>query len=189
MRKSREAAAETRERIVATAAAEFRRNGIGGTGLAGLMAAAGLTHGGFYRHFEAKDTLVAEACALASTALSATLAAASARRSGRAAFKAAVASYLSPQHRDHPAAGCPFVALGSELARASEPVRETAAAGFMALVDALAAQLDDRQPAAARKEAMAAMCTMVGALTMARIVPDAALSAEILANARQHCAP
>ena len=65
MRKSKQEAAETRRRIVKAAAAKFRLNGIGGTGLSDLMAAAGLTHGGFYRHFESKDQLVAEACAAA----------------------------------------------------------------------------------------------------------------------------
>ena len=63
MRKSREEAAQTRKRIVTAAAAEFRKNGIVATGLNDLMKAAGLTHGGFYKHFESKDQLVAEACA------------------------------------------------------------------------------------------------------------------------------
>jgi TetR/AcrR family transcriptional regulator, transcriptional repressor for nem operon len=65
MKKSKLEAAETRRRIVKTAAAEFRRNGIHATGLSDVMAAAGLTHGGFYRHFDSKDELVAEACAAA----------------------------------------------------------------------------------------------------------------------------
>jgi AcrR family transcriptional regulator len=63
MRKSKQEAAQTRQRIIEAAAVELRRNGIGGTGLAGQMAAAGLTHGGFYRHFDSKDQLIAEACA------------------------------------------------------------------------------------------------------------------------------
>src|ERR1700740_58096 len=65
MRKSKQEAVETRRRIVKAAAAKFRQNGIGGTGLSDLMAAAGLTHGGFYRHFDSKDQIVAEACAAA----------------------------------------------------------------------------------------------------------------------------
>ena len=65
MKKSKLEAAETRRRIVKTASAEFRRNGIHATGLSDVMAAAGLTHGGFYRHFDSKDDLVAEACAAA----------------------------------------------------------------------------------------------------------------------------
>jgi TetR/AcrR family transcriptional repressor of nem operon len=65
MKRSKQETAETRKRIVETAATEFRRNGIDGTGLADLMGAAGLTHGGFYRHFDSKDHLVAESCAAA----------------------------------------------------------------------------------------------------------------------------
>src|SRR5260370_8316547 len=72
MRKSKQEAAATRRRIVKAAAAKFRLNGIGGTGLSDLMAAAGLTHGGFYRHFESKDQLVAEACAAATESAMAT---------------------------------------------------------------------------------------------------------------------
>src|SRR5467141_5158069 len=69
MRKSRIEAAKTRERIVTAAAAEFRQHGIVATGLADLMKAAGLTHGGFYRHFDSKDQLVAEASASGAAAL------------------------------------------------------------------------------------------------------------------------
>ncbi len=69
MRKSREEAAQTRKRIVEAASCEFRKNGIVATGLNDLMKAAGLTHGGFYKHFESKDQLVAEACAEAVEAI------------------------------------------------------------------------------------------------------------------------
>ncbi len=72
MRKSKQEAAETRQRILKAAAAKFRQNGIGGTGLSDLMAAAGLTHGGFYRHFDSKDHVVAEACAAATESAIAT---------------------------------------------------------------------------------------------------------------------
>jgi len=68
MRKSKQETALTRERIVKAAASEFRQHGIVATGLADLMSAAGLTHGGFYRHFDSKDQLVAEASAVASAA-------------------------------------------------------------------------------------------------------------------------
>src|SRR3954466_4732429 len=101
MRKSKAEAAETRKRIVAVAAAEFRKNGIVATGLSDLMKAAGLTHGGFYKHFESKDQLIAEACAEAGRALVE-------RVSANTAKGSAVSSYLSVRHRDNPAAGCPL---------------------------------------------------------------------------------
>ena len=104
MRKSREEAAQTRKRIVSAAAAEFRRNGVVATGLSELMAAAGLTHGGFYKHFESKDQLVREACREAvETAILETVAAAASKGSG---FETA---YLSTDHRDNPADRLPAV--------------------------------------------------------------------------------
>ena len=133
MRKSKAEAAETRKRIVAAAAAEFRKNGIVATGLADLMKAAGLTHGGFYKHFESKDQLVAEACAEAGRELSEKVAANTAKGS-------AVSSYLSTRHRDNPADGCPLAALGPELARCDEKTRAVATAGFERLVGILAGQ-------------------------------------------------
>ena len=69
MRKSKQEAAVTRQRIIRAAAAAFRKNGIAGTGLSDLMAAAGLTHGGFYRHLDSKDQIVAEACTAAGESL------------------------------------------------------------------------------------------------------------------------
>src|SRR3954469_8038444 len=102
MRKSREEAAQTRKRIVTAAAGEFRKSGIVATGLNDLMKAAGLTHGGFYKHFESKDQLVAEACAEAVEALIEKVS---------AAGPGAGATYPSPRHRDHPADGCPLAAI------------------------------------------------------------------------------
>src|SRR5580693_7777229 len=112
MRKSREEAAQTRKRIVTAAAGEFRKNGIVASGLNDLMKAAGLTHGGFYKHFESKDQLVTEACMEAvDTAIRERLAAAASEEAG------AAAAYLSTGHRDNPASGCPLSAIGSELGR------------------------------------------------------------------------
>src|SRR5712692_3024573 len=106
MRKSREEAAQTRKRIVTAAAGEFRKNGVVATGLNDLMRAAGLTHGGFYKHFESKDQLVAEACAEAvETAVCERLAAAASAGAG------AAAAYRSADHRDNPATGCPLSAI------------------------------------------------------------------------------
>ena len=130
MRKSREEAAETRRRIVRAAAQEFRGKGIVATGLADLMRAAGLTHGGFYKHFGSKDQLVAEACADAVREMIGSMEA-------QPTVNAAVAGYLSAQHRDHPTSGCPLSAIGSELARTDASTRETVTAGFERLVDLL----------------------------------------------------
>ena len=180
MRKSKSESAETRKRIVSAASAEFRRNGVDGTGLADLMSAAGLTHGGFYKHFESKDQVVEEALAAASESMAEELKAALSRAPGSRGFNAALAEYLSPEHRDAPADGCPLAAMASELVRSSDEVRERATAGFLNMVDALAARMEGLSPAAAKKKAMFMVCAMIGAVTVARVVNDPELSASIL---------
>ncbi|WP_250494962.1 TetR/AcrR family transcriptional regulator [Caballeronia sp. GAWG1-1] len=181
MRKSRQEAAETRERIVESASTRFRENGIDGTALADLMAQAGLSHGGFYKHFGSKEQVVLESLELASDTLRETMSSALTRKSG---INAAVADYLSPEHRDNAGAGCPFVALSSELARSSDEVRTAATAGIERLVELFAGNLDE-PPAAARKQALVMLSTMIGALTLARMVNEPALSDTILREARK----
>ena len=175
MRKSREEAAETRKRIVRAAASEFREKGIVATGLADLMKAAGMTHGGFYKHFESKDELIAEACAEATQEVLE-------RLEAQPTINAAVAGYLSTRHRDTPASGCPFSAIGSELARTDEKTRDVATAAFERLVGLLAGNSNEK---AARRRALVAAATMIGAVTMSRVVNDPKLSAEILREAEK----
>jgi TetR/AcrR family transcriptional repressor of nem operon len=184
VRKSREEAAQTRKRIVTAAAGEFRKNGIVASGLNDLMKAAGLTHGGFYKHFESKDQLVTEACMEAvETAIRERLAAAASEGAG------AAAAYLSTGHRDNPASGCPLSAIGSELARSDEETRAAATDGFLRLVEIMAGQFGSIPPDVARRRALVAVSTMIGALTMSRIVSDPKLSAEILRSAEEHLTP
>ena len=175
MRKSREEAAQTRRRIVEAASSEFRKSGIVATGLNDLMKAAGLTHGGFYKHFTSKDQLVAEATAAALDALLEGMAA-------QPTVGAAVAAYLSARHRDNPASGCPLAALGSELSRSDGEAREAATAGFVRLVAILAGQVGTAE---SRSRALVAAATMIGAVTMARTVTDPELSKEILREAEK----
>jgi TetR/AcrR family transcriptional repressor of nem operon len=170
MRKSRQEAAETRRRIVNAAAHEFRENGIVATGLADVMKAAGLTHGGFYKHFTSKDQLVAEATTTALNTLLEEMAA-------HPTVKAGVASYLSTEHRDNPGSGCPLAALGGELFRSGNDVRAAATEGFLRLMAILARKSDTPD---ARRRALVTAATMIGALTMSRIVTDPELSTEIL---------
>ena len=179
MRKSREEAAETRKRIVRAAARKFREQGIVATGLNDLMKAAGLTHGGFYKHFESKDQLVAEACAHAvDTATGMGMEA-------QPTINAAVAAYLSTRHRDDPASGCPLAAIGSELSRTDKKTREAATEGFKRLVAVLAGKSKTEN---ARRRALVAVATMIGAVTMSRVVTDPGLSAEILSAAEKSLA-
>ena len=186
MRKSKQEAARTRERIVAAAAQEFRRNGITATGLSDLMAAAGLTHGGFYRHFASKEQLVAEACAAAMGAGAKTAAAALSPHGKRNGLHAFAASYLSPDHRDDRSGGCPLAALGSELVRADEKTRTAATEGVLNLVGLIAQQFGGMSPDVAQRRALVALATLVGALTLARMVTDPKLSTAILREAAKH---
>jgi TetR/AcrR family transcriptional repressor of nem operon len=188
MRRSKQEAAETRRRIISAAAVEFRRNGINNTGLSDLMAAAGLTHGGFYRHFESKDQLVVEACDAAVRSMVDRFAAAAVGKSTRKRLGAATARYLSVNHRDDPAHGCPLAALGSEIARCGEGVRSAATNGFLRLVEIIAAQYEGTRPDLARQRALAAASMMIGALTMSRMVTDPELSAEILSRTNRYLA-
>src|SRR5260221_7153900 len=146
MKKSKKEAAETRQRIVKTASAEFRRNGINGTGLSDLMSAAGLTHGGFYRHFDSKDQLVAESCAAAVDSMVESLTSALSRKTKRSGLEAGAASYLSKKHRDDSSGGRPFGALGSEPVRSDHTTRSRATDGFLKLVDIIAAQFGRARP-------------------------------------------
>jgi TetR/AcrR family transcriptional repressor of nem operon len=186
MKKSREETAQTRQRIVAAAANEFRTNGITATGLADVMAAAGLTQGGFYRHFDSKEQVLEESLAVASESLIKHIEAASSENNGKTALDAAIDAYLGDSHRENPAHGCPFVALGSELARSSESVRDITSAGVEGVLNALAGQIDGATPAAAREQAMIILSTLVGAVSLSRMVNDPALAESFVVQARKH---
>jgi TetR/AcrR family transcriptional repressor of nem operon len=188
MRKSRQEAAETRRRIVEVAAAEFRRNGIASTSLADVMAAAGLTHGGFYKHFASKEDLVAEACLQALHDNVDHVSQVIDKKKGKPALKAAAEDYLSTDHRDGVGAGCLFAALGGELAKSGDETRGAATEGLKQMLALLAAKDDSGDARAAEANAIAMWSTMVGALTLSRMVSDPALSKKILKEAQKHLA-
>lgn len=182
MRKSREETARTRARIVDNAARTLRTRGIRAAAVPTLMAEAGLTHGGFYRHFESKDELVAEACAAAIRSLAERMDGALTSTDGGLA---AAARYLSPAHRDRPGDGCPLAALGSELARLPHEDRAVVTAAVRDMIAVLARPTTGVSRAAAEDRALAALATMVGAVTLARIVSDPKMSDAILRSARR----
>ena len=184
MRVSREQAAANRERIIEVAGRLFRERGLDGIGVANLMKAAGLTHGGFYGHFECKEELEVEACerVLARTGEAWP---AMAAKNPETPLKGLLDWYLTAQHRDGPGDGCIYAALASDVARQSSPaLRRTFTAGLRPLLDTLVRIVPGRSRAARRQRALACLSTMVGALILARAVDDAKLSSEILAAAR-----
>ena len=188
MRVSREQAAENRQRIVEMAARLFRERGLDGIGVADLMKSAGLTHGGFYGHFQSKEDLMAQACA---RALEDSLAKWRERVEAEPEdpLAAVAALYLSASHCAQPGDGCALAALGSEAARQGAPVRHALTAGMRPLIDLLARIVPGRAQAARRQKALATFASMVGAVTLARDVDDPALAEEILQAVSAAVAP
>lgn len=186
MRKSRAETAETRQRIVETAARAFRRQGISATGVAEIMASAGLTHGGFYRHFESKDQLVTEA--LSATESNLVRDAAAAAEQGAGAMLKVFDAYMAPRYRDNVEDGCPLAAMGSELVRASGETRHAATASFRRIIETAAPFLHAAEGEDGLDDAMSLLTNMIGALTVARVVDDPALSDRILATTRRRIA-
>lgn len=173
---TREQAAANREKILEVAGTLFRERGFDRIGVADIMKEAGLTHGGFYGHFESKDDLVAQ-----STGRVLTRAGWLGRLTGKTSpsFADVVRAYLSPRHRDYPGTGCMFAALGSDVVRQPRGVRHAFTEGLRARVEALRTLMPGGSPNT-KREALAAMAALVGGLMLARAVDDPRLSDEIL---------
>lgn len=184
MRYNAEHKAATHKRIVAKAAEEFRLHGLEGVGIAPLMGALGLTHGGFYAHFDDKDALVEEAAALGMEQSLARIKAAMEAAPPGGRIQAVLDLYLSPGHRDHPEVGCPAPALGAELARRPEPVRRRFGQVLEEVIDQLATAIPGETRQQRRTRATALFSGLVGAVLLSRSVSDGRLSEAILRSAR-----
>jgi TetR/AcrR family transcriptional repressor of nem operon len=167
----------TRRRILDTAGRRFKLDGIDGSGIATLMGDAGLTNGAFYAHFQSKDDLVANVVA---EELRAQCERISALPPGPAALEGFVRDYLSPQHRDLPADGCPSAALLAEIGRCDDASRESYTAGVRSIVDVIATHLAPQSPRSARGKALGLFTLLVGTLQLSRAVLDPKLSDEVL---------
>ncbi|MEO6825280.1 MAG: TetR/AcrR family transcriptional regulator [Nitrosospira sp.] len=178
MKRSKAETAQTRRRILDAAAQAFKSNGIQGTGVAEIMAAAGLTHGGFYRHFASKDQLVAEMCAVSMDIF--VDAAGTAAGMSHESFLEYIEHTLSAEYRDDTLGGCPLVAMGSELVRADAATRRAASQGFEDIVNVIAKWMPFEDPSAARVDAIFTLVSMIGAVTMSRIIDNPELSNQIL---------
>ena len=186
MKVSREQAAENREKILSIAASIYREKGFDGIGIADLMKAAGLTHGGFYGHFSSKEDLMAQACTRAVDEL---LVAGDARQERNSdPFAAFIEHYLSLDHRDNPGSGCLMAALGADAARQSPKVRnaftENAQRLLQGMVQLIKGKAVDRlKPKEAHEKALVTLATLVGAQVIARAVDDEKLSKDVLKSA------
>jgi TetR/AcrR family transcriptional repressor of nem operon len=183
MKVTRAQAQANRQAVVEAAGRLFREHGVKGVGLAELMGAAGLTHGGFYKQFESKDKLVAEACgaALAAGALKWTRIAEAAKAADErreAPLAALVRHYLSPAHRDRIGEGCALAGLGPDAVRHDASLRPRFEEAVRAHAEVIERAISPSSTS--EDDALAALSTMVGALLLARMVEDEAFSRRIL---------
>jgi TetR/AcrR family transcriptional repressor of nem operon len=185
MRYSKEHKLETRARIVKKASIRLREKGAHGIGVADLMKDAGLTHGGFYAHFASREALVIEAFAHAMDRSTDRWRKLAEQTAPEKRLAAVVNSYLTETHRDDPGHGCAIPALGAEIARESAKTRKVFAGRLEQMIDMLAEQIPDIPRKAARKQAVAAIATMMGTLVMSRIAGNGEFSDEILGAGRE----
>ncbi|HET6217901.1 MAG TPA: TetR/AcrR family transcriptional regulator [Acidobacteriaceae bacterium] len=169
----------THKRIVAIASKRFREKGLAGFGIAELMKEAGLTVGGFYKHFDSRDELVAEAVSAAfgvwerqkDTAES---------EGQPLTFEKLIDDYVSDVHRKNPGVGCAFSALAPELARSDKRTRALTSEQVRDDIELIVGLLAGKDKRAARSRAILALSALVGAMSLARAVSDEELSREIL---------
>ena len=173
----------TRQRIIQTAGRRLKRDGIDGSGVATLMADAGLTNGAFYAHFASKDDLVA---ATVADQLREQRESLSAVAPGRAGVEQYVRAYLSAEHRDDPADGCPSAALLDEIGRGTDAVKRAYTDGLLAVIDDMAARLDPDDPPSARVKTLSVFATMAGTLQLSRALADRQLADAVLDQGRHN---
>jgi TetR/AcrR family transcriptional repressor of nem operon len=174
MRYSKEHKQETHARIVKKAATRLREKGAHGIGVADLMKDAGLTHGGFYAHFDYAMDRATERWRKVTAEVA-----------PEKRLSTIVDGYLSATHRDDPGQGCAVPALGAEIARESPKTRKAFALKLDQMIDMIADQIQDVPRKTARKQAMAALATMMGTIVMSRIAGNGEMSDEILSAGRE----
>ena len=184
MRVSRAQAEANREAVIDAASRLFREHGFDGIGLKDLMKGAGLTQGAFYKQFASKDDLAAQASRRAlESAFSRWSAAAAANP--KDPLGAVIAFYLSTEHREARMEGCPIVALGADAARQGIEVKASFEAGIKAHLEVLGRLIAEAAGEEPNGKAMAILSTMVGALTLSRVVNDPDLAKAFLDAAAQ----
>jgi TetR/AcrR family transcriptional regulator, transcriptional repressor for nem operon len=184
MRYSKEHKQETHTRIVKKASVRLREKGAHGIGVADLMKEAGLTHGGFYAHFDSREALVIEAFAYAMDRGTERWRKIAEQTPADKRLATIVETYLTSVHRDDPGHGCAVPTLGAEIARESSKTRRAFAAKLDQMIDMVADQIPDVPRKAARKQAMGTLATMIGTLVLSRIAGSGEFSDEILGAGR-----
>jgi len=170
----------TRRRMIETAGRRFKSDGIDGSGIATLVADAGLTNGAFYGHFASKDDLVAT---VVTQQLTDQVARVNAMPAGLASVETFLREYLSPTHRDDVPGGCPSAALLDEIGRCDATTRQAYTDGAQAMIAAIARHLDDGDADGTNQRAIGLFTLLVGSLQLARAVSDPDVSDRILTAA------
>jgi TetR/AcrR family transcriptional repressor of nem operon len=176
---------QTRSRIVENASYGLRQHGAKGLSVVDLMKLAGLTHGGFYNHFDSRAALVGEAVAFAMDQMTERWKKLANGKAGGERFEALIADYLSPRHRDDPKRGCALPALAADVARSGPGERRALASKLEKMIDVFAELLPDEEPQQARQIATGAIATMVGSMVLSRAVGAGKLSDGILDAGRR----
>ncbi len=185
MRYAPEHKGDIHQKIVKDAARRIRAEGVTGAAVSAVMRDAGLTHGGFYKHFRNKDALLAESLGEAFREISERLADAGEHSPPGTEWKAIVKAYLSPEHCDHAECGCPVAALAPELARTDEALKAPVLEELIKYKSRMLPLMPGRRATDKERAFFAIFSTMIGAIAIARILPDAAARAKVLANARE----
>jgi TetR/AcrR family transcriptional regulator, transcriptional repressor for nem operon len=185
MRYRPEHKAETHQKIVKDASRRIRAEGLTGAAVSAVMRDTGLTHGGFYKHFESKDELLLESLREAFREIIGILTRAAENSPPDAAWKAIVKTYLTPEYCNHAERGCPLTALAPELARGDKRMRGEVVAELVNYKTRMQAFMPGRRSADKECAFFAIFSTMIGAVQIARMLPDRQMQEKVLGNARE----
>jgi TetR/AcrR family transcriptional repressor of nem operon len=174
----------THRKIVKDAARRVRAEGISGAPVSAVMRDAGLTHGGFYKHFSSKEEMLLESLSEAFGEISDRMARAAERAQPGVAWKAIVKTYLSLEHCDHTECGCPLAALAPELAREDKATRFQVLSELTTYKNRMLQFMPGRRTADKERAFLSIFSTMIGAIEIARMIPDPGMREKVLASAR-----
>jgi TetR/AcrR family transcriptional regulator, transcriptional repressor for nem operon len=175
---------EIHQKIMKDASRRLRAEGLNGAAVTAVMRDTGLTHGGFYKHFGSKDDLVVESLSEAFREIVETLVRAAKQSSPGEAWKAIVKTYLRPELCDHPERGCPLAALAPELARVDKRMKPQIVAELVNYKSQMVPFMPGRRTSDKERAFFAIFSTMIGAVEIARMLPDAAMREKVLGSAR-----
>jgi TetR/AcrR family transcriptional regulator, transcriptional repressor for nem operon len=175
---------ETHQKIVKDASERVRAEGLNGAAVAAVMRDTGLTHGGFYKHFGSKDDLLVESLSEAFREFTDTLVRAAEQSPSGEAWKAIVKTYLQPDMCEHPERGCPLAALAPELARVDKRMKPQIVTELVNYKSRMVPFMPGRRIVDKERAFFAIFSTMMGAIEIARMLPDPAIQEKVLGSAR-----